>query len=92
MRPTCSERDLAVASHARTYQRRLPRTLVMTSGVRAFAPTFFTSVYAIGVGEQVLGGYLIWFVLVGCSLILTAIVPWLPKRAEGIITRDDDAD
>jgi magnesium-transporting ATPase (P-type) len=64
-------------------------SLVLTSAVRAFSPTFFTTVFAFGVSEQILRGYFIWLVLLGFALILTIAAFYLPKRAEGIIKHDD---
>ena len=64
-------------------------SLVLTSAVRAFSPFFFTTVFAIGVTEQVLGGFLVWLVMVVLGLIT---VLYLPKRAEGMAKHDDRAD
>jgi hypothetical protein len=58
--------------------------LSVSSGVRAFAPGLFTSIYAKGVDDQILAGELIWVVLIAITLTYGASLFWLPKRAEGI--------
>jgi len=57
--------------------------LTVLSAVRTICPGFFTSLFAIGVGHQILGGYLIWLVLVLLALPLLVIIRWVPKKAEG---------
>jgi hypothetical protein len=58
--------------------------LSLHSGVRAFAPGLFASIYAKGVDDQILAGQLVWVVLIAVTLIFGASLFWLPKRAEGV--------
>ena len=65
--------------------------LAGVSGIRAFAPVLFTSIFAWSVKFQILQGYLIWLVLIVLGAGWTVSVRWLPKNAEGKpITRDDE--
>jgi hypothetical protein len=57
--------------------------LTLVSGIRAVAPTLFTSIFAVGVHTQVLDGYLIWVVLVVLALLGSVTVRYLPEKAEG---------
>lgn len=57
--------------------------LTVVSGVRAVSPVAATSVFAIGIGQQILYGYLAWAVLIGLALVYTVSVRWLPEKAEG---------
>lgn len=57
--------------------------LTVVSGVRAVSPVAATSVFAIGIGRQILYGYLAWAVLIGLALVYTVSVRWLPEKAEG---------
>lgn len=50
--------------------------LSMNSGVRAFAPAAFSSLFAVGVGHQILGGYLALVVLTVLSVLHTVTVWW----------------
>jgi hypothetical protein len=65
---------------------------VLTSAVRAFSPFFFTTVFAICVTEEILGGFLVWSVMVFPGIILAVAAIYLPKRAEGIIKHNGHAD
>lgn len=56
--------------------------LSLSSGVRAFAPGTFTSLLAVGVDHQILGGHLIWVVMIGVTLVYGASLYWFPKKAE----------
>jgi MFS family permease len=64
--------------------------LALVSGVRAFAPVVFTSIFAVGVREQILKGHLIWVVLCVVGATFAVATRYLPKKAEGKISRDDD--
>ncbi|KAK5692092.1 hypothetical protein LTR97_011266 [Elasticomyces elasticus] len=57
--------------------------LTVNSGVRAFAPVAFTSLFAVGVKWGWADGHLIWFVLIGIALGLNVACWFLPKAAEG---------
>ena len=58
--------------------------LAMVSGIRAFAPVLFNSIFAWSVKYQILQGYLIWLILVILASGYTLGVRWLPKNAEGM--------
>ncbi|KAK5117499.1 hypothetical protein LTR85_008884 [Meristemomyces frigidus] len=57
--------------------------LTVNSGVRAFAPVAFTSIYAAGVKLGWADGHLIWFFLVAIALALNVAIYFLPEKAEG---------
>ena len=57
--------------------------LTVLSAVRTICPGFFTSLFAIGVGNHILGGYLIWLVLFLLALPLLVILRWIPIKAQG---------
>jgi len=60
--------------------------LAVTSGIRAVTPVGITPVFAIGVKYQILGGYLVWVVLVGAAVGFTVLMyTAFPKEAEGRI-------
>jgi drug/metabolite transporter (DMT)-like permease len=59
--------------------------LSVAAALRSIAPAMFTSIFAIGVKEKILWGYLAWFVLVLMGLILTFTMRGLPEQAEGKI-------
>jgi hypothetical protein len=62
-------------------------TLTLSSGIRAFTPAAFTSLFAVGVRKQILWGYLAWAVMILIAAGFSVAVRWLPPNAEGI--RDD---
>ena len=64
--------------------------LALTSGIRAVTPAAFSSLYATGVKYQILGGELIWLILIICALTCVVGVRFLPAKAEGKITADED--
>ncbi|KAI0401965.1 major facilitator superfamily transporter [Xylaria palmicola] len=72
--------------------------LTLTSGLRSFSPALFSSLFAIGAGNQIFYGYFVWAVIVILALGFTVSTRFLPeaseKRAEdGDIYQDDsDAD
>ncbi|KAK4893342.1 hypothetical protein LTR27_008238 [Elasticomyces elasticus] len=57
--------------------------LTVNSGVRAFAPVAFTSLFAVGVKWGWADGHLIWLVLIVIALGLNVACWFLPKAAEG---------
>lgn len=59
--------------------------LTLISGLRAFSPAAFTSLFAIGIRKQILWGYLAWAVMVVIAAGFTLAVRWLPPNAEGKI-------
>ncbi|TKX20811.1 efflux pump-like protein [Elsinoe australis] len=66
--------------------------LTIVSGIRAVAPAAFASVYAFGVGHQILGGYLIFVLIVVMAALLCAFVQWLPPKAYGKPVEKEIAD
>jgi len=66
--------------------------LSLTSGVRAFAPGIFASLFAAGVKHQVLGGELVWVVLCVLAAGLVGLMRQLPRKTDGkIADRMEDA-
>jgi hypothetical protein len=57
--------------------------LTLASAIRMVAPALFSSIFAWGVRNQILMGYLIWVVLVAVAVALAVTVHWLPEKAEG---------
>ncbi|KAF2841362.1 MFS general substrate transporter [Patellaria atrata CBS 101060] len=53
--------------------------LAANSGVRTVAPSLATSLFALSVREQILGGYLVWAILVALGVALVGTVRWLPR-------------
>ncbi|PSK58769.1 hypothetical protein B9Z65_6784 [Elsinoe australis] len=66
--------------------------LTIVSGIRAVAPAAFASVYAFGVGHQILGGYLIFVLIVIMAALLCVFVQWLPPKAYGKPVEKEIAD
>lgn len=65
-------------------------SLVVTSALRAIAPALFTTLFAVGVGERILGGYLVWLVMVCIAVGFAVCVPLLPNKAGGKVKEDDE--
>jgi hypothetical protein len=59
--------------------------LSVSSGVRAFTPALFLSIFAFGVGHQILQGQLIWLVLTVVVMVFGAALFWFPEKASGRI-------
>jgi hypothetical protein len=57
--------------------------LAIQSGVRAVAPALATSIYAIGVKYQILGGHLFWLISVILALGLLVLLRLLPAKVAG---------
>ncbi|KAL1871464.1 hypothetical protein Plec18167_007023 [Paecilomyces lecythidis] len=57
--------------------------LALGSGIRAVAPALFSSLFATGVREQILAGYLPWLILIILTLLLAVIMRWFPEKADG---------
>ncbi len=64
--------------------------LTLNSAIRAVAPALFASIFATGVRLQWVDGHLVWILLVLLGLGLCVAVRWLPRQAEGIVTKDGD--
>lgn len=58
-------------------------SLTFMSGVRAFTPALFGSIYAESVKRQILGGHFIWVLMIALTLVNTIGVFYLPVKAEG---------
>ena len=52
--------------------------LSIVSGVRAFSPALFTSLFAVGARTQLLGGYAIWVLMVAIALGFTVVSRYMP--------------
>ncbi|KAJ9659076.1 hypothetical protein H2198_003365 [Neophaeococcomyces mojaviensis] len=65
--------------------------LTVVSGIRAFSPAAATSIFAIGVREQILWGYLAWLVLFVLATGFSFAIRWLPEKAEGRIYKKNNA-
>ncbi|KAK4555355.1 hypothetical protein LTR86_007652 [Recurvomyces mirabilis] len=57
--------------------------LAVNSGVRAFAPVVFTSLFAVGIKSQWADGHLIWVILFVLAIGLHIACWFLPAQAEG---------
>jgi hypothetical protein len=57
--------------------------LAIQSGIRAVAPALSTSIYAIGVKYQILGGQLFWLINVILALGLLVLLRLLPAKVAG---------
>lgn len=57
--------------------------LTLVSGLRAFSPAAFTSLFATGIRKQILWGYLAWAVMIVIAAGFTLAVRWLPPNAQG---------
>ena len=67
--------------------------LAIQSGIRAVAPALATSVYAVGVKYQILGGHLFWLLIVVLALGLSGVLRLLPAKVAGKpkLARNDSA-
>lgn len=61
--------------------------LAMTSGTRAIAPALFASLFATGVRNHILGGYLIWVILGVMAVGVTVGVRFLPANADRLMLK-----
>ena len=64
--------------------------LTLVSGIRAFSPALFTSIFALGARTQILHGYLVWAVMIVLAAGFTVATRWLPEKAEGRIKKGRD--
>ncbi|EXJ71115.1 uncharacterized protein A1O5_06108 [Cladophialophora psammophila CBS 110553] len=53
--------------------------LTLVSGIRAFSPALFASLFAASVRSRVLGGHVIWILMVLLALGFTVISRWIPE-------------
>ncbi|KAE8449021.1 hypothetical protein EG329_008609 [Mollisiaceae sp. DMI_Dod_QoI] len=65
-------------------------SLTLVSGIRTIGPALFTSIFAAGARSQFMNGYLIWVVLILVALPGTIGIRWLPAKAEGMVSEDDE--
>ncbi|KAI2613340.1 MFS general substrate transporter [Hypoxylon sp. NC1633] len=56
--------------------------LTVTSGLRAIMPALFTSLFAIGVKNQILWGYLVWFIITILGFSYLFSCNFLPEASE----------
>ncbi|OTA90022.1 hypothetical protein M434DRAFT_398262 [Hypoxylon sp. CO27-5] len=56
--------------------------LTVTSGLRAFCPVLFTSLFAVSVKKQLLWGYLVWLILTILAAGFTISTRFLPAASE----------
>ncbi|KAI1749111.1 major facilitator superfamily transporter [Xylaria castorea] len=67
--------------------------LTLTSGLRSFSPALFASLFAVGVRNQFLSGYLVWLILFILALGFTVSTRFLPETSEKQAeTRDRNED
>ncbi|KAI1770037.1 MFS general substrate transporter [Hypoxylon cercidicola] len=56
--------------------------LTIVSGLRAFSPILFTSLFAIGIKQHIFWGYLVWLVLTVIAVGFTVATRFLPAASE----------
>ncbi|KAK5477745.1 hypothetical protein LTR55_008337 [Exophiala xenobiotica] len=56
--------------------------LTLVSGIRAFSPALFASLFATSVGSKVLGGHAIWILMIALALGFTVVSRWVPEDEE----------
>jgi len=68
--------------------------LALNSGIRACTPALFTALFALGVGNHILYGQFIWFIMIILSAGLAVSLYWLPMKAEGSyrLKKNNDAE
>jgi hypothetical protein len=68
--------------------------LALNSGIRAWTPALFTSMFALGVRNHILYGQFFWLIVIILSAGLIVSLYWLPKKAEGksILKKHSDAE
>lgn len=54
--------------------------LTVVSGMRAFSPALFASLYAASVRSGVWGGHLIWILMVALAFGFTIVSRWVPEK------------
>lgn len=57
-------------------------SLTLVSGIRAFSPALFTSLFAVGARTQWLSGYAIWVLMVAIAAGFTVLARYLPDYDE----------
>ncbi|KAI2634057.1 MFS general substrate transporter [Xylaria nigripes] len=56
--------------------------LTLASGLRAFSPALFSSLFAIGVGKQIMYGYFVWAVMAVLAVGFTISTRFMPAASE----------
>ncbi|KAI6084126.1 MFS general substrate transporter [Hypoxylon rubiginosum] len=56
--------------------------LTITSGLRAFSPILFTSLFAVGIKHHIVWGYLVWVILTALTLAFIVVTRYLPAASE----------
>ncbi|KAF1961288.1 MFS general substrate transporter [Byssothecium circinans] len=64
--------------------------LAVSCGLRAVIPALSTSIYAIGVKYHIIGGQLLWVILICVAVGLTLVIRLLPEKAAGRPQRGDN--
>lgn len=57
--------------------------LTLVAAIRGVGPALFTSIFAIGVRDQILDGYLVWVLLILLGIGGNVAMRWFPEKAEG---------
>ncbi|KAI5465393.1 major facilitator superfamily domain-containing protein [Mariannaea sp. PMI_226] len=65
--------------------------LTLSSGIRSLVPGATTAVYAVGVRGQILGGHLVWVILVPVAAALTLATQYLPEKPAAKDNQDDQS-
>ncbi|MBV33899.1 MAG: hypothetical protein CMP47_00260, partial [Rickettsiales bacterium] len=68
--------------------------LTLVSGIRAFSPALFASLFAASVGSKFLGGHVIWILMIALALGFTVVSRWVPEGEKEVKNgeRQDDRD
>ncbi len=66
--------------------------LAFVSGIRSFSPALFTSLFAVGVRNHILDGYLVWLTMTILAIGYVVIIRFLPVNAEGKTVKEDSPD
>ncbi|KIX06981.1 uncharacterized protein Z518_04957 [Rhinocladiella mackenziei CBS 650.93] len=54
--------------------------LTLVSGIRAFSPALFASLFATSVRSRIGGGHLIWVLMIALAAGFTVVSRWVPER------------
>ncbi|KAI0393444.1 MFS general substrate transporter [Xylariaceae sp. FL0594] len=64
--------------------------LTLISGLRSFSPALFASLFALGAGNQLLGGYFIWLVMTVLAAGFTVATRFLPEAGEDAVEGEEE--
>ncbi|KIW20804.1 hypothetical protein PV08_01382 [Exophiala spinifera] len=59
-------------------------SLTLVSGIRAFSPALFSSLFAASVGSGILGGHLIWILMVVLAAGFAVVSHWTPEPGKEV--------